>query len=134
MRNDKSQHLSLAERVDALFRAWRESGMEQSVEVVAESVSTLGGRLSATEIADIRSGAVKSVDVDSLSALAQHFHMDPGYLLSDDGGGLHGQLLLLGELIDSGVKGVFLRGDIAQVEMSCVLKAIRTRSHTTQVA
>ncbi|RRQ25314.1 hypothetical protein DK926_23840 [Rhodococcus sp. Eu-32] len=134
MKNDESQHLSIAERVDALFRAWRESGEEQSYEAVAKSVSALGGRLSAREIADIRGGAVESVDVDSLTALARHFHMDPGYLLSNDGGGLHGQLLLLGELIDSGVKGVFLRGDFAQAELSCLLKAIRTRSHNAQVA
>ncbi|OZD13028.1 hypothetical protein CH253_18350 [Rhodococcus sp. 06-156-3C] len=119
--------MSLAERVNTLFRLWRaENGAEQSNAEVAAAVAGSGGQLTPEALAAIRHGDLTAVSHVELSLLADHFTVDARYLTSQSGAGLHEQLVFLCELAGSGLKGIYLRGGAAPSDLRSISEIVRS--------
>lgn len=107
--------LTLADRVDVLFRALHSPGEnEPTAEFVAEALWDRGVKVSAQEICALRAGGMTAPAVEVLAALAQHFHQQPWFLLEAGDSprvvDTYMQLDLLRALRDAGVRRVRLRG------------------------
>lgn len=121
--------VSLAERVNTLFRLWRaENGAEQSNVDVAAAVAGLGGQLTPEALAAIRHGDLTAVSHAELTLLADHFEIEARYLTSQSGAEIHEQLVFLCELAGSGLKGIYLRGGAAPSDLRSISEIVRRSS------
>jgi hypothetical protein len=106
--------LTLAVKINRLFQVYRSrKESEQSVEIVARSVSRIIGRtIAAEQINALRLGSAASIDSDVLAGLVEHFGVPTGYLTTTGAEAIHldTQLRLLAAARDAGVKRLALRG------------------------
>ncbi|MEU7765070.1 hypothetical protein AB0B25_08100 [Nocardia sp. NPDC049190] len=108
-------NLSLAERVDVLFRALHSPDEgEPTVEFVAAALRDRGIAVSADDLTALRAGAGPVPSPDVLTSVAQHFNQESWYL-TDSGDvqrvvDAYVQLELLRALREAGVRRVRLRG------------------------
>ncbi|WP_040794942.1 hypothetical protein [Nocardia higoensis] len=124
-----SGSLSLAERIDMLFRALHSAaGDEPAVETVAEAMHEYGVEVDPAMLAALRAGSVEHASPDLLAALAGHFSQPAWYLTgpADDEQviGVHVQLGLLRALRDSGVSRVRLRGRPTHSDREALIESL----------
>lgn len=125
-------NLSLAQRIDLLFRALHspEEG-EPTTELVAAALCDRGVEISAEELAALRAGTDDTPSEQVLTALAEHFNQASWFLL-DSGAAqrvadTYIQLDLLRALRESGVRRIRLRGRPASSDRQALIEALRAR-------
>ncbi|WP_406279439.1 hypothetical protein OH799_11985 [Nocardia sp. NBC_00881] len=124
--------LSLAERVDVLFRALHNPDEgEPTVEFVAAALRDRGIEVSADDLTALRAGAAAASSMELLTAVAQHFNQEPWFLVEAGDTprvvDAYVQLDLLRALREAGVRRVRLRGRPATFDRRALAESLRTR-------
>ncbi len=102
---------TLAEKLEALFRAVHPRGREYTHEEVARGAEALGGpTISATYVWQLRKGHRDNPTKHHLEALAGFFGVPPAYFFDEESAGqVAAELELLAALRDEDVRQVALR-------------------------
>ncbi len=102
---------TLAEKLDALFRAVHPRGREYTHEEVARGAEALGGpTISATYVWQLRKGMRNNPTKRHLEALAGFFGVPPAYFFDDEASDrIAEELELLAALRDEDVRSMALR-------------------------
>lgn len=104
------QPVSLAGRLDRLFKAVRQAGRrEYTYEEVAAAIREHGIPISHTYVWQLRKGLRDNPTKRHLEGLAHFFGVPTSYFLDDDTSGIEDQLELLVALRDSDVRSLALR-------------------------
>lgn len=124
--------LSLAERIDMLFRALHNSAdAEPTADSVAWALHEHDVEVDPATLTALRTGRLDSAAPQLLSALAAHFSQPEWYLTgpADDEQviGVHVQLGLLRALRDSGVNRVRLRGRPSSSDREALIEGLQAR-------
>lgn len=123
-----AQEIPLHERVDTLFRTWHAPGAApESNAGVAKALRQGGTKVSERDISSLRTSPSRQVDPGVLTALAQYFHTDPAYLLSENHHAIHTQLLFLEQMIASEVRNISLRGEQTSEDRRDIAQALARR-------
>ncbi|MBY4212616.1 hypothetical protein HQO27_01735 [Rhodococcus fascians] len=120
------QLVPLVDRLNILFKIWQsDKGFEQASDSVAAAVVDAGGVADSELISAIRTGRLTPTDTQ-LTLIARHFGIDPRYLTSERGHGMHEQFVLLLTLKESGVKGIYLRGGSGIGDLPSLADVVRS--------
>ena len=109
MTEDTPAKVTLAQKVDALFRA---PEREYTYAEVAEGIRSLGGStISTTQLWELRHGVKTNPRIEHLDALARYFGVPIRYFFPDDdtGAELYARLKLLHAMRDSQIERIALR-------------------------
>ena len=109
MAEDTPEKVTLAQKIDALFRA---PGREYTYAEVAEGIRRQGGpTIATTQLWELRNGVKANPRIEHLEALAKFFGVPTRYFLSDDelGADLYAKLKLLNAMRDSQIERIALR-------------------------
>jgi transcriptional regulator with XRE-family HTH domain len=109
MADDTPDKATLAQKVDALFRA---PGHEYTYAEVAEGIRDMGGpTISTTQLWELRNGAKTNPRLEHLEAMAKYFRVPTRYFLPDDdlGEEIYARLKLLNAMRDSQIERIALR-------------------------
>jgi transcriptional regulator with XRE-family HTH domain len=109
MAEDTPGKVTLAQKIDALFRA---PGREYTYAEVAEGIRRQGGpTIATTQLWELRNGVKANPRIEHLEALAKFFGVPTRYFLSDDelGADLYAKLKLLNAMRDSRIERIALR-------------------------
>ncbi|MGO4613048.1 hypothetical protein AB4305_03730 [Nocardia sp. 2YAB30] len=124
-------NLSLAKRVDVLFRALHSPDEgEPTVEFVAVALRDRGIEISADDLTALRDGTGPAPSTEVLTTVAQHFKQEPWYL-TDSGDvqrvvDAYVQLDLLRALREAGVRRVRLRGSPGTSDRKALAESLCT--------
>ncbi|KLN72941.1 hypothetical protein AS032_35295 [Rhodococcus qingshengii] len=130
-----SSRVSLAERLQVLFRVWHPANeSEETSTDAAAAISAAGHQVSAEQIDALRSGAQTEADPDLLTAIAVHFRTPAKYLLDDDIQDLHEQLLLLEQFRMRKVQSIQLRGERTDADRRALLRVLGEGSDSPSAA
>ncbi|WP_327119041.1 hypothetical protein OHB12_12240 [Nocardia sp. NBC_01730] len=123
-------NLSLAERVDVLFRALHSpTEGEPAVEFVAAALRDRGIEVSADDLTALRAGTAGASSTELLTAVARHFKQEPWFLI--EAGDVqrvvdaYVQLDLLRALREAGVRRVRLRGSPGTSDRKALADSLR---------
>ena len=130
-------NLSLAQRIDMLFRALHSpDDGEPTADSVAEAVRDRGVAVSGTDLTALRTGAVATASAELLAALADHFNQGSWYLTEPGDSrrviDTYVQLDLLRALREAGVRRVRLRGRPATSDRQALTESLRSRQQRGQ--
>ena len=109
MAEDTPARTSLAEKIDALFRA---PGHEYTYAEVAEGIRQRGGpTIATTQLWELRNGVKANPRLEHLEALAGFFGVPIRYFFPDDdmGAEIYARLKLLNAMRDSRIERIALR-------------------------
>lgn len=121
--------VTLDERINTLFRAWRRQGEpEQTNDEVAAALTAAGTTLTGGDLEDLRAGIVSDADPAVLSAIARHFRTPAEYLTGDDILETHEQLLLLERMAQLKVRSILLRGERTAADRRALIETLKPQS------
>ncbi|MFJ9371556.1 hypothetical protein ACIRRA_45210 [Nocardia sp. NPDC101769] len=129
--------LSLAERIDMLFRASHSSAdAEPTAEAIAEALRSSNVEVAPETLTALRSGDLDCAPPQLLTALATNFSQ-PGWYLTGPANdeqviGVHVQLGLLCALRDSGVSRVRLRGRPTSSDREALIEGLLARGASSR--
>lgn len=109
MTDDTPEKVTLAQKIDALFRA---PGREYTYAEVAEGIKRTGGpTISTTQLWELRNGVKTNPRIEHLEALSRFFGVPIRYFFPDDdlGADLYARLKLLNAMRDSQIERIALR-------------------------
>lgn len=125
--------LTLAQKIDQLFRTRHAAGREYTYEEVAEGIRSLGGpTIAATQLWELRTGKKTNPRKTQLEALAAFFRVPIGYFFEDDGetARIQAQLELLAAMRNSDVERIALRAaDLSPESLRAIAQIIEQARH-----
>lgn len=132
--NQAPQQLTLADKLDQLFRAVHPAGRgEYTYEEVVEGIRQRGGpTISVTQLWELRNGKKTNPRKNHLEALATFFRMPSSYFFNDDEATIqiHTELKLLAAIRDSQIRRIIARAsDLSPEACSAVTEMIERLRH-----
>ncbi len=125
--------LTLAQKIDQLFRTRHAAGREYTYEEVAEGIRNLGGpTIAATQLWELRTGKKTNPRKTQLEALAAFFRVPIGYFFEDDGetARIQAQLELLAAMRNSDVERIALRAaDLSPESLRAITQIVEQARH-----
>jgi len=125
--------LTLAQKIDQLFRTRHAAGREYTYEEVAEGIRNLGGpTIAATQLWELRTGKKTNPRKTQLEALAAFFRVPVGYFFEDDEetARIQAQLELLAAMRNSAVERIALRAaELSPESLRAIAQIIEQARH-----